>query len=137
MIYGEEHLEIQRSPARARGRALRGVARVRAIAGGRAPRITNGTGADFSTLRSRSAQPVGFDAIRGDARRSKSLICVPLKTSGVTIARKLVKLGVRSSDTAELVFDDVRKPQRSRIGREGVGFGPGIIASDMGTLPRR
>ena len=36
--------------------------------------------------------------------------------------RKLKKLGMRSSDTAEFFFDDVRAPQRYRIGDEGAGF---------------
>ncbi|RZO68921.1 MAG: acyl-CoA dehydrogenase, partial [Parvularculaceae bacterium] len=41
---------------------------------------------------------------------------------GVTVARKLKKLGMRSSDTAEFFFEDVRVPQRYRIGEEGAGF---------------
>jgi citronellyl-CoA dehydrogenase len=76
--------------------------------------ITNGTQADFVTLLVNTSS----DA----AHKNKSLICVPLKTRGVTIARKLDKLGMRSSDTAELVFDEVRVPQRNRIGQEGMGF---------------
>jgi citronellyl-CoA dehydrogenase len=40
----------------------------------------------------------------------------------VTIARKLDKLGMRSSDTAQIFFDAVRVPQRFRIGEEGSGF---------------
>jgi citronellyl-CoA dehydrogenase len=76
--------------------------------------ITNGTQADFVTLLVNTSA----DA----SHKNKSLICVPLKTRGVTIARKLDKLGMRSSDTAELVFDDVRVPQRNRIGQEGMGF---------------
>jgi citronellyl-CoA dehydrogenase len=45
-----------------------------------------------------------------------------MKTKGVTIARKLDKLGTRSSDTAQIYFEDVRVPQRNRIGKEGEGF---------------
>ena len=45
-----------------------------------------------------------------------------MKTKGVQIARKLDKLGMRSSDTAQIFFDDVRVPQRYRIGEEGKGF---------------
>jgi citronellyl-CoA dehydrogenase len=54
--------------------------------------------------------------------RNKSLICLPMKTKGVQIARKLDKLGMRSSDTAQIFFDDVRVPQRYLIGEEGKGF---------------
>ena len=38
------------------------------------------------------------------------------------IARKLDKLGMRSSDTAQIFFDNVRVPKRNRIGEEGEGF---------------
>jgi len=76
--------------------------------------ITNGTQADFITLLVNTGE--------GAAHRNKTLICVPLKAKGVSIARKLDKLGMRSSDTAEIVFDDVRVPQRNRIGEENMGF---------------
>jgi citronellyl-CoA dehydrogenase len=58
----------------------------------------------------------------GEAHRNKTLICVPMKTKGVEIARKLDKLGMRASDTAQIFFDGVRVPQRYRIGEEGKGF---------------
>jgi len=54
--------------------------------------------------------------------QNKSLIVVPMKTRGVTVARKLRKMGMDASDTAQLHFDDVRVPQRHRIGEEGMGF---------------
>lgn len=38
------------------------------------------------------------------------------------MARKLDKLGMRCSDTAEIYFDDVRVPADHIIGREGQGF---------------
>jgi len=41
---------------------------------------------------------------------------------GVTVARKLDKLGMRSSDTAEIYFDDVRVPAANVIGEQGKGF---------------
>lgn len=62
------------------------------------------------------------------SHRNKSLICLPLKgddgkhRKGVEVARKLKKLGMRSSDTAQFFFEDVRVPQRYRIGEEGAGF---------------
>jgi citronellyl-CoA dehydrogenase len=45
-----------------------------------------------------------------------------MKSKGVTIARKIKKIGNDSSDTAHIFFDDVRVPQRNRIGMEGHGF---------------
>jgi citronellyl-CoA dehydrogenase len=58
----------------------------------------------------------------GAPHRNKSLICLPMKAKGVTGARKLDKLGMHSSDTAQIFFDDVRVPKRNRIGEEGHGF---------------
>jgi len=76
--------------------------------------ITNGTQADWICLLCNTGD--------GPMHRNKSLICVPMKTKGVTIARKLDKLGMRSSDTAQIYFDEVRVPKRNRIGEEGLGF---------------
>jgi citronellyl-CoA dehydrogenase len=45
-----------------------------------------------------------------------------MKTKGVTVARTLKKLGMHASDTAQIYFDDVRVPQKNRIGEEGLGF---------------
>ena len=58
----------------------------------------------------------------GDPHRNKSLVVIPMKAEGVTVARTLDKLGMLSSDTAEIYLDDVRVPQRHRIGAEGEGF---------------
>ena len=76
--------------------------------------ITNGTQADWICLLANTGE--------GPVHRNKSLICVPMKTKGVTIARKLDKMGMHSSDTAQIFFDDVRVPKRNRIGEEGRGF---------------
>ena len=76
--------------------------------------ITNGVQADWICLLANTGD--------GPAHRNKSLICVPMKTKGVNVARKLDKMGMRSSDTAQIFFDDVRVPKRNRIGEEGHGF---------------
>jgi citronellyl-CoA dehydrogenase len=76
--------------------------------------ITNGTQADWMCLLANTSDdPV---------HRNKSLIIVPMKAKGVNVARKLDKLGMRSSDTAQVFFEGVRVPQRNRIGEEGKGF---------------
>src|SRR5690625_1581674 len=76
--------------------------------------ITNGTQADFMCMLANTGE--------GPVHKNKSLIIVPMKSKGITIARKLDKLGMRASDTAEIYFEDVRVPQRYRIGEEGMGF---------------
>jgi citronellyl-CoA dehydrogenase len=75
---------------------------------------TNGTQADWMCLLANTGD--------GPPHRNKTLICLPMKTKGVEIARKLDKLGMRASDTAQIFFDGVRVPQRYRIGEEGMGF---------------
>src|SRR3569832_693681 len=76
--------------------------------------ITNGVQADFICLLTNTSD--------GPVHRNKSLICVPMKSKGVQVARKLDKMGMRSSDTAQIFFDDVRVPKRNRVGAEGEGF---------------
>lgn len=43
-------------------------------------------------------------------------------SSGIHVARKIDKLGMRSSDTAQIFFEDVRVPCKNLIGEEGKGF---------------
>jgi citronellyl-CoA dehydrogenase len=58
----------------------------------------------------------------GPAHKNKSLIMIPLDLPGVERSRKLDKLGMWASDTAQLYFDEVRVPQRNLVGQEGMGF---------------
>jgi citronellyl-CoA dehydrogenase len=63
----------------------------------------------------------------GPAHKNKSLVMVPLRENGKTIkgfevGQKIRKIGMNSSDTGLLFFDEVRVPQRYRIGAEGAGF---------------
>jgi len=76
--------------------------------------ITNGTQADFLTLLARTSDDPGYHAF--------SLFVVPTDLPGFHVSRKLDKLGLRSSDTAELFFDDLKVPAENLIGKEGEGF---------------
>jgi citronellyl-CoA dehydrogenase len=76
--------------------------------------ITNGTQADFLTLLARTNDDPGY--------HSFSLLVVPTDLPGFTVSRKLQKLGIRISDTAELFFDNVRVPAENLIGKENEGF---------------
>ena len=75
---------------------------------------TNGTQADFCCLLANTSE--------GASHRNKSLIIVPMNTPGVSVSKKIRKIGMDSSDTAQLHFDNVRVPQRYRVGEEGMGF---------------
>ena len=76
--------------------------------------ITSGTQADWMCCLANTGE--------GSPHKNKSLIVVPMKTKGVTVERKIHKIGMNSSDTALIHFDDVRVPQRHLIGQEGLGF---------------
>ena len=61
--------------------------------------------------------------------KNKSLIMVPMRdgpngklTKGISVAQKIRKIGMDSSDTGLIYFDEVRVPQRNLIGQEGQGF---------------
>lgn len=76
--------------------------------------ITNSTQADALCLLANTGD--------GPSHKNKSLIVVPTDTPGVSFSERLNKLGMRSSDTAQVFLDNVRVPQRNRIGAEGFGF---------------
>tara|TARA_R110002096_G_scaffold287366_2_gene481006 strand:- start:1615 stop:2757 length:1143 start_codon:yes stop_codon:yes gene_type:complete len=76
---------------------------------------TNGIQADWMCLLANTSQD-------NAPHRNKSLIVLPLNLPGVT-RHKLKKLGLHSSDTAQIFFDDVRVPARHLIGEENKGFG--------------
>jgi len=76
--------------------------------------ITNSLQADWMCVLANTSE--------GAAHKNKSLIMVPMSTPGVTRAQKIRKIGMMASDTGLIHFDDVRVPQRNRIGEEGMGF---------------
>jgi len=82
---------------------------------GRKLYITNGVRADFLTLVAKTDPAAGHQGV--------SLFLVDTDLPGVSVSRKLRKLGMWSSDTAEIVLDDVPVPAANLIGTEpGQGF---------------
>ena len=75
--------------------------------------ITNGMQADWCCLLANTSD--------GPAHKNKSLIIVRMDSLGIT-RQKIEKIGMHSSDTAQLFFDNVRVPRRNLIGQEGMGF---------------
>jgi acyl-CoA dehydrogenase len=75
--------------------------------------ITSGTRADFVTVAARTGGP---------GHRGVSLVVVESDRPGFTVAARLKKMGWLCSDTAELVFDEVRVPTRNLVGEENTGF---------------
>ena len=81
--------------------------------------ITNSLQADWMCMLVNTSE--------GPAHKNKSLVMVPLRENGKTVkgfevGQKIKKIGMNSSDTGLLFFDEVRVPQRYRIGAEGAGF---------------
>lgn len=76
--------------------------------------ITNSTQSDFMCVLANTSE--------GPVHSNKSLIVVPSNEKGLSFGNKLDKLGARSSDTAQVFFDDVRVPASFIIGDEGHGF---------------
>ncbi len=63
----------------------------------------------------------------GPVHKNKSLVMVPMRENGkllpgIEVGKKIKKIGMNSSDTGLIYFDNVRVPQRYRIGAEGQGF---------------
>lgn len=79
--------------------------------------ITGGVHADRVIVCARTSAP------REDDRRfGISLFAVDTKSAGYSVGRKLDKLGLRTSDTAELAFVDVKVPVEDLMGEENKGF---------------
>src|SRR3546814_4643815 len=75
--------------------------------------ITNSLQADWICLLANTSE--------GKPHQNKSLIIVPMKTPGITIEKKIHKIGMWASDTGLIHFDNVRVPQRNLIGMAGAG----------------
>ena len=78
--------------------------------------ITNGQLADFLMMLART-EPQGPKRHHG-----LSLFVVETATEGITRNKLTEKLGVRATNTAEIVLNDVKVPAKNLIGEEGKGF---------------
>jgi alkylation response protein AidB-like acyl-CoA dehydrogenase len=84
------------------------------VVNGRKTFITNGCRADFLLLVAKTDPSQRHAGI--------SLLLVDTDTPGFHVTRRLEKVGMLSSDTAELAFDDMRVPAANLLGEEGAGF---------------
>jgi citronellyl-CoA dehydrogenase len=84
------------------------------IINGRKMWITNGSQADWICLLARTSDEGGFAGM--------SQIIIPTDAPGFEVTRTIEKMGNHSSDTTELVFEDVRVPIANTIGEPGRGF---------------
>lgn len=76
--------------------------------------ITNSPFCDFAVVAAKTDKEKGAKGI--------SVFVVEADTKGFIKGRKIEKLGNRSSETGEIVFEDCRVPAKNRLGPEGEGF---------------
>lgn len=70
--------------------------------------ISNGVQADWMCMLANTRE--------GKPHKNKSLICVPMNLKGITVAKKIDKVGQWCSDTAQIFFENVRVPAANIIG---------------------
>jgi acyl-CoA dehydrogenase len=139
---GSEALKAKYLPAICRGEALTAIAvtepgggsdvaaiRTRAVRDGdhyvldgSKMFITNGVMADLYFVAARITAPSSERGEGEKKHRGISMFLVERSTPGFSVSRKLDKMGNRASDTAELVFQEMRVPAEHLLGQEGGGF---------------
>lgn len=88
--------------------------------------ITNGANADVILVMAAT------DRTKGS--RGVSAFIVEKGTPGLSVAKKEKKMGIRSSDTVSLAFEDCRIPASNRIGEEGFGIKFALKTLDGGRI---
>ncbi len=88
--------------------------------------ITHGKSGDIAVVIARTGE-------RGDSR-SMTAFAIEKGTKGFSSGKKENKLGMRASETAELVFDQCRIPDANRIGKLGDGFIQSMKILDGGRI---
>ena len=88
--------------------------------------ITNGTLAETFVLMAKTDMTKGKSGI--------SAFIVERSMGGISVGKKENKLGMRASDTVQLVFDGVRVPKQNLLGREDEGFKQALAVLDSGRI---
>jgi acyl-CoA dehydrogenase len=85
----------------------------------------------FITNGSYAAQYTVFASTdRSKGHKGLSAFVVPRSLPGVSVGKKEDKMGQRASDTADVLFEDVKVPAENRLGKEGEGFKIAMITLD-------
>lgn len=84
------------------------------VLNGRKMWITSATVADFFTVAAKTDPNAGFKGI--------DLFLVEKGTPGLSVGRKIDKLGVRASETSEVILENVCVPAENLLGEQGTGF---------------
>ncbi len=71
---------------------------------------------------------------RSKRHRGISAFLVPQGTPGLIVGKAEEKLGLRASDTVQLIFEDCRVPKSAMLGKPGEGFRVAMAALDCGRI---
>lgn len=94
---------------------------------GRKMWITSATVADFFTVAAKTDPEAGFKGI--------DMFLVEKGQPGLSVGKRIHKLGVRASETSELILEDVRVPAANLLGQQGTGFkNLGAILAEIRTM---
>ena len=81
---------------------------------GRKMWITSATVADFFTVAAKTDPDAGFKGI--------DMFLVERGMPGLSVGKRIEKMGVRASETSELILESVRVPPENLLGEQGTGF---------------
>ncbi|MDX1327202.1 MAG: acyl-CoA dehydrogenase family protein [Arenibacter sp.] len=88
--------------------------------------ITHGKSGDIAVVIARTGE-------KGDSR-GMTAFAIEMGTPGFTSGKKEDKLGMRASETAELIFDNCKIPDANRLGEVGEGFIQSMKILDGGRI---
>ena len=88
--------------------------------------ITHGKSCDVAVVICRTGEP--------HTRDNSTSFIIPRGTKGFTGGKKENKLGMRASETAEMIFTDCRIPDSARMGEVGDGFKQAMVVLDGGRI---
>jgi alkylation response protein AidB-like acyl-CoA dehydrogenase len=88
--------------------------------------ITHGKSGDVAVVMCRTGEP--------RAKNNSTAFIVERGTPGFSAGKKENKLGMRASETAEMIFDNCRIPDANRLGEVGEGFKQSMKILDGGRI---
>ncbi|HEX4373452.1 MAG TPA: acyl-CoA dehydrogenase family protein [Puia sp.] len=88
--------------------------------------ITHGISADVAVVIARTGEP--------RAKNNATAFVVERGVAGFTGGKKENKLGMRASETAEMIFDNCKIPDANRLGKVGEGFKQALYVLDGGRI---
>ncbi len=88
--------------------------------------VTSGISSDFVIVFAKTSKDAGYKGI--------SAFVVEKGLDGFSTGKKEDKLGIRGSDTSELIFENCRVPAENLIGEEGQGFTIALATLDVGRI---